>query len=170
MNRAVVFERIVRFIRLVHTPSCAWLVGTRHETFVKWPTLSARPTRTLWMCLPEQVGAIAPKTKVVVNAVIRKGDVRHYWLQRLKSIGGNPTDGALATALRQVNINQARKFRRLTQTYSQFDVQKPRAILTNWPLIVLALGAGYINGDRTLSSGQGTSVIIIGSAAIPLAA
>jgi filamentous hemagglutinin len=76
--------------------------------------------------------------------------------------GGANAPGVINTAngIPQVNINRPSGAGVSMNTYSQFDVQKPGAILSNSPTIVQTQQAGYINGNPNFSPGQSAGVIV----------
>ncbi|MDN7160059.1 hemagglutinin repeat-containing protein [Paraburkholderia megapolitana] len=62
--------------------------------------------------------------------------------------------------LPQVNVNRPSGAGVSMNTYGQFDVQKPGAILNNSPTIVNTQQAGYINGNPNFQPGQSASIIV----------
>ncbi|MFM0288003.1 hemagglutinin repeat-containing protein [Paraburkholderia megapolitana] len=62
--------------------------------------------------------------------------------------------------LPQVNVNRPSGAGVSMNTYGQFDVQKPGAILNNSPAIVNTQQAGYINGNPNFLPGQSASIIV----------
>lgn len=76
--------------------------------------------------------------------------------------GGAYAPSVISTqnGLPQVNINRPSNSGVSMNTYGQFDVAKPGAILNNSPTIVQTQQAGYINGNPNLSPGQSARVIV----------
>ena len=64
------------------------------------------------------------------------------------------------SGLPQVNINRPSGAGVSLNTYGQFDVQKPGAILNNSPTIVQTQQAGYVNGNPNFQPGQSASIIV----------
>ena len=62
--------------------------------------------------------------------------------------------------LPQVNIARPSGAGVSVNTYSQFDVQKPGAILNNSPVIVNTQQAGQINGNPNFAAGQYAKIIV----------
>lgn len=62
--------------------------------------------------------------------------------------------------LPQVNIVRPSGAGVSVNTYNQFDVQKPGAILNNSPTIVQTQQAGMINGNPNLGAGQSAKIIV----------
>ena len=62
--------------------------------------------------------------------------------------------------LPQVNVNRPSGAGVSVNTYGQFDVQKPGAILNNSPVMVQTQQAGQISGNPNLSPGQSASIIV----------
>ncbi len=62
--------------------------------------------------------------------------------------------------LPQVNISRPSGAGVSVNTYSQFDVQKPGAILNNSPTLVQTQQAGYINGNPNLSPNGSARIIV----------
>ncbi|EIF31626.1 filamentous hemagglutinin family N-terminal domain [Burkholderia sp. Ch1-1] len=60
----------------------------------------------------------------------------------------------------QVNVNRPSAAGVSVNTYGQFDVQRPGAILNNSPTIVNTQQAGYINGNPNYLPGQSASIIV----------
>ncbi|WP_080709617.1 hemagglutinin repeat-containing protein [Cupriavidus metallidurans] len=71
-----------------------------------------------------------------------------------------PTVGQTANGLPQVDITRPSAAGVSLNHYSQFDVNKPGAILNNSPAIVATQQAGYINGNPNLLPGQGARIIV----------
>ncbi|HBD38097.1 MAG TPA: hypothetical protein DC084_31405, partial [Cupriavidus sp.] len=71
-----------------------------------------------------------------------------------------PTVGQTANGLPQVDITRPSAAGVSLNHYSQFDVNKPGAILNNSPTIVATQQAGYINGNPNLLPGQGARIIV----------
>ncbi|OLL27985.1 filamentous hemagglutinin [Burkholderia sp. SRS-W-2-2016] len=76
--------------------------------------------------------------------------------------GGAHAPNVISTAdgVPQVNINTPSGAGVSVNTYSQFDVQKPGAILNNSPTIVQTQQAGMINGNSNLAPGQSARIIL----------
>ncbi|WP_423392498.1 hemagglutinin repeat-containing protein [Burkholderia sp. LMG 21824] len=62
--------------------------------------------------------------------------------------------------LPQVNIAAPSGAGVSVNTYNQFDVQKPGAILNNSPTLVNTQQAGYINGNPNFGAGQSARIIV----------
>ncbi|SIO72525.1 filamentous hemagglutinin [Burkholderia sp. GAS332] len=62
--------------------------------------------------------------------------------------------------LPQVNINRPSSAGVSLNTYGQFDVQKPGAILNNSPVITGTQQAGQINGNPNFGAGQSARIIV----------
>ncbi|ORC51240.1 filamentous hemagglutinin [Burkholderia sp. A27] len=62
--------------------------------------------------------------------------------------------------LPQVNIARPSGAGVSVNNYSQFDVQKPGAILNNSPVLVNTQQAGYINGNPNFGAGQSARIIV----------
>ncbi|HEY3599524.1 MAG TPA: filamentous hemagglutinin N-terminal domain-containing protein, partial [Paraburkholderia sp.] len=62
--------------------------------------------------------------------------------------------------LPQVNIARPSGAGVSVNTYSQFDVQKPGAILNNSSALVQTQQAGFINGNPNLAAGQSAKIIV----------
>ncbi|TDN61618.1 filamentous hemagglutinin N-terminal domain-containing protein [Paraburkholderia sp. BL10I2N1] len=62
--------------------------------------------------------------------------------------------------LPQVNVARPSGAGVSVNTYSQFDVQKPGAILNNSPVLVNTQQAGYINGNPNYAAGQSAKIIV----------
>ena len=76
--------------------------------------------------------------------------------------GGEHAPSVIQTrnGLPQVNINRPSGAGVSMNTYGQFDVQKPGAILNNSPVMVQTQQAGQISGNPNLSPGQSASIIV----------
>lgn len=71
-----------------------------------------------------------------------------------------PTVIQTANGLPQVDINRPSGAGVSVNTYSQFDVQKPGAILNNSPVTVQTQQAGWVGGNANLSPGQAARIIV----------
>jgi filamentous hemagglutinin len=71
-----------------------------------------------------------------------------------------PAVGQTANGLPQVDITRPSAGGVSLNHYSQFDVNKPGAILNNSPTAVLTQQAGYINGNPNLLPGQSARIIV----------